>query len=109
MTHLDSEGVIVNKKSHKITLDSQLQLSEKVLFTTVDQETVLLNSQTGKYFGLDEIGTTFWGLLSKNIPPRLAYEMMLTEYEVTPQELERDILDLVGQLEKHGLLEIIQG
>jgi hypothetical protein len=99
----------VSKVFHEVTLDSHLRLSDKVLFTTVDQETVLLNSQTGKYFGLDETGTTFWNLLGKNIPPRLAFEMMLAEYEVTPQELEKDILDLIRQLEKHGLLEIIQG
>jgi hypothetical protein len=99
----------VTEKSNQISLDSKVLLSKTVLFTTVDQETVLLNSKTGKYFGLDEIGTTFWNLLSKDITPRLAYEMMLDEYEVSPQELEKDILELVGQLEKHGLLEIIQG
>ena len=98
----------MSNKSHEITLDSQLQLSEKVLFTTVDQETVLLNSQTGKYFGLDEIGTIFWGFLRNNIPPRQAYEMILAEYEVSPEELEKDTLELVRQLEKHGLLEIIE-
>jgi hypothetical protein len=101
------EAVKVTGKTNEITLDSKVRLSKTVLFTTVDQETVLLNSKTGKYFGLDEIGTTFWKLLSKNIPPREAYEMMLDEYEVAPSELEKDILELVGQLEKHGLLEII--
>lgn len=99
----------MSKKSHEITLDSRLQLSEFVLYTTVDRETVLLNSHTGKYFGLDEIGTFFWSLLCKNTPPRLAFKMMLDEFEVTPQKLEKDILELVGKLEKHGLLEIIQG
>jgi hypothetical protein len=101
------EGCNLSRKSHKITLDSRLQLSEYVLYTTVDQEAVLLNSHTGYYFGLDEIGTFFWGLLCKNIPPRLAVELMLAEFEVTPQDLEKDILELVGQFEKHGLLEVI--
>ena len=88
-----------------LTLDTPVQVAENVLFTGVDKEAVLLNTRTNKYFGLNEVGARFWDVLSMS-SLRHAHQVLCTEYEINPQQLEQDLLELAGLMVQHGLLEI---
>ncbi len=88
-----------------LTLDSRLRLPEQVVFTFVEQDAILLNTGTNKYFALDEVGARLWGLLSQGKSLRESHAALLEEYEVEPDRLEADLLELIGQLEENGLVE----
>ena len=90
-----------------LTLDAALRIPDNVLFTTVDDDAVLLNTRTNQYFALDEVGARAWNLLTEGKSLRAAYEILLDEYEVDPIPLERDLLDLVGHLAENGLVESV--
>ena len=91
-----------------LTLDATLNIPAHVLSTTVDQDAVLLNTQTNKYYALDDVGARFWALLTENNLLRDAYKMLLDEYEVSPSQLEQDLLELLTDLLENNLLEIIE-
>jgi len=88
-----------------LTLTAALRIPDNVLFTTVDDDAVLLNTRTNQYFALDEVGARAWNLLTEGKSLRAAYEILLDEYGVDPVPLERDLLDLVGHLAENGLVE----
>ncbi len=88
-----------------LTLDASLRIPDRVLFTTVDDAAVLLNTRTNQYFSLDEVGVRCWSLLTEGKSLRAAFELILDEYEVDGAQLERDLLSLVGHLMEHGLVE----
>ena len=90
-----------------LTLAAALRIPDNVLFTTVDDDAVLLNTRTNQYFALDEVGARAWNLLTEGKSLRAAYEILLDEYEVDPVPLERDLLDLVGHLAENGLVESV--
>ena len=90
-----------------LMLDAALHIPENVLFTTVDDDAVLLNTRTNQYFALDEVGARAWNLLTEGKSLRAAYEILLDEYEVDPVPLERDLLELVGHLTENGLVESV--
>ena len=90
-----------------LTLTAALRIPDNVLFTTVDDDAVLLNTRTNQYFALDEVGARAWNLLTGGKSLRAAYEILLDEYEVDPVPLERDLLDLVGHLAENGLVESV--
>jgi len=90
-----------------LTLTAALRIPDNVLFTTVDDDAVLLNTRTNQYFALDEVGARAWNLLTEGKSLRAAYEILLDEYEVDPVPLERDLLDLVGHLAENGLVESV--
>lgn len=90
-----------------LTLTAALRIPDNVLFTTVDDDAVLLNTRTNQYFALDEVGARAWNLLTEGKSLRAAYEILLDEYEVDPVPLERDLLDLVGHLTENGLVESV--
>ncbi|MCC7007764.1 MAG: PqqD family protein [Acidobacteria bacterium] len=67
--------------------------------------TVLLNSRTGRYFTLDDVGTSAWNLLVVSPSLGEAYDALLREYDVAPDDLRRDLDALVDRLVVEGLLE----
>jgi hypothetical protein len=90
-----------------LTLDSALRIPDTVLFTTVDGDAVLLNTRSNLYYSLGDVGARLWELLSGGSKFRAAYESILAEYEVDGVQLERDLLDLVGNLMENGLVESV--
>jgi len=90
-----------------LTLDTALHIPAHVLSTTVDQDAVLLNTQTNQYYALDEVGARFWGLLTEKNLLKDVYKMLLDEYEVEPTQLEQDLLELLADLLENNLVEII--
>ena len=91
-----------------LTLDTTLHIPAHILSTTVDQDAVLLNTQTNKYYALDEVGARFWALLTENNLLRDAYKILLDEYEVSPSELEQDLLELLTDLLENNLVESVE-
>lgn len=63
-----------------------------------------MNLTTGVYLRLNQIGTRIWKELQADGALNRVMEVMLQEYDVTPEELAKDLLDLVGQMETKGLL-----
>jgi len=91
-----------------LTLDTALHIPAHVLSTTVDQDAVLLNTQTNQYYALDEVGARFWSLITENKLLKEAYKVLLGEYDVSPSELEQDILELLTDLMENNLVEITE-
>ena len=91
-----------------LTLDAALQISESIIFTIVGQDAFLLNTQTNKYYALEEVGTRLWELLKDGKQLKESYQILLDEYEVDPAQLELDVLELVGDLMENGLVEFFQ-
>jgi hypothetical protein len=78
-----------------------------VLANTIDGETVLLNLESERYFGLDDVGTRIWQSLTTSDTLQAAFEAVLAEYDVDPQRLRHDFEDLVARLDDHGLVRIV--
>jgi len=85
-----------------LTLDYTLHIPTHVSFTLVDEDAVLLNIQTNQYFLLDEVGARLWGLLRV----RESYQAVLEEFEVEPETLEQEVLELLEKLKEQGFVEI---
>ncbi len=90
----------------RINLETRISVPETVYTQEVGEETILLDTQGGRYFGLDPVGTRMWQLLRKHGALRSVYETLLAEYEVTPERLEFDLLALTTKLIEKGLARI---
>jgi len=88
----------------EINLNSRVRIQEDVLFQELQGEAVLLNLKTGVYLGLNQVGTRIWQLLQEDGALQRVMDVMLQEYDVAQEKLQMDLLNLVGQMEKQGLL-----
>lgn len=93
----------------EFTFTSRVCVRPGVLVNCVEGEAVLLNLDTESYFGLDEIGTRMWNLLAASPSIQAAYDSLLREYEVAPEQLQRDLRGLIDTLVENGLVELRDG
>lgn len=77
-----------------------------ILTRELEGETVLLNLDSGSYFGLDDVGTRMWMKLATSESIQAAYDILLAEYDVDAVMLRRDLHNLIEKLVEHGLLEV---
>ncbi len=69
-------------------------------------ETVVLQLQSGTYYGLNEVGRRVWELIAE---PRTVGEIcavITREFEVEPERCERDVVALLNDLRGNGLIAI---
>ena len=80
--------------------------SEEVLSSEVDGEMVLMNLQTGQYFGLDEIATEIWSLLDDPNSVDDLVKKLMEVYEVKEEECRADTKTMLVQLINLKFLEV---
>jgi hypothetical protein len=85
-------------------LDAAFRIPDEVIFRELDGEAVVLNLDTGIYFGLDAVGTRIWRLLVERKPLKAVLDSLIDEYQAPPDRLQRDLLAFVERLDDKGLL-----
>ena len=89
-----------------VSLTDRVVVPSHVLIRFLDKESVLLNIETERYFGLDETGTRMWQLVTASPSVEMAYQQLLEEYDVAPELLRDHLTDLLARLVENGLLEV---
>ena len=69
-------------------------------------EGVLLQLDTGEYFGLDEVGERMWVLMMEDGDLARVERRLLEEFEVEPQTLAADLAAFVDDLAQRRLIEL---
>jgi hypothetical protein len=87
----------------QLSLDTALSLPDDIVFREVDGEAVILNLETGIYFGLDRVGTRIWRLIEEHGQLGRVLGALQAEYDAARDVLERDLLRLAGELIDKGL------
>jgi hypothetical protein len=82
----------------------RVAIPETVLFRDLDGEAVLLATESGKYFGLNEVGTRLWSLLRLHGDVEAVCRSLLAEYDVPEERLREDVARFVGTLADRGLI-----
>lgn len=92
-----------------ISRNARLRVPDGVLMRELQGESVLLNLDSGHYFGLDEVGTRVWALAVAGPTLGDALRALEDEYDVPPEQLEADVQALLRQLVEHKLVEVDDG
>lgn len=90
----------------KASLDARVSVPPAVVYRELEGEAVLLHTESGKYFGLDEVGSRAWSLLAGGQGVRQVLHTLLAEYEVDRERLESDLLRLIDEMAAHELVEV---
>jgi hypothetical protein len=78
-----------------------------VLIRHMDGESVLLNLETEKYFGLDAMGTRMWEQVTAAPNIDAAFALLLEEFDVEPGILREHLSELLSRLVENGLLTVL--
>jgi hypothetical protein len=69
-------------------------------------EEVILDLNTGVYYGLNPVGSRIWSLIHEPRSTQEILDVMMSEYEVNHYECEQQVLDFLNELAERGLVEI---
>lgn len=87
-----------------ISFSDRVRVPDDVLISNLQEESVILNLDSERYYGLDDVGTRFISVLNSSDSIEAAYEMLRDEYDVDAHSLRQDLLELVEDLVKQGIL-----
>lgn len=80
--------------------------SPDAISTTIDEETVILNSSTGAYSSLEKIGAIIWDNIKDPTSFRQLIDMILADYEVTEDACIEDLCTFLEEMLEQRLIEI---
>jgi len=78
-----------------ISFSDRVKIPDDVLISKLQEESVILNLDNERYYGLDDVGTRFLSVLTSSDSIEAAYETLVREYDVEGQVLRQDLLQLV--------------
>jgi hypothetical protein len=85
--------------------DAQSIIPEHVAFQVLDGQAVVLNLDSGRHFGFNEVGTLFWQGVEQGQTLETITEGLLERYDVDRAELQQDLAELMTALKQRILIE----
>jgi len=101
-----SGGFMENLAQDRILDQNVVATREGNVSCDLSGEVVILNLQEGMYYGLNSVGANIWKLIRT---PRTVAEIrqyLLEEYDVEPEQCDRELRTLLGELVSKRLIEI---
>lgn len=87
-----------------ISFSDRVRVADDVLISNLQEESVILNLDSERYYGLDDVGTRFISVLNESESIEAAYEVLRDEYDVDPHSLRQDLFELIENLLDQGIL-----
>jgi hypothetical protein len=87
-----------------IAFSDRVKIPDDVLISNLQGESVILNLESERYFGLDDVGTRFLNVLTTSDSIEAAYEALRHEYNIDAHVLREDLLAVVENLIDQGIL-----
>ena len=92
--------------NNQLTLKSTVSASELQASSELLGEAVILNLQSGVYYGLNETGSLIWNLIQQSKSLKEIRDVIINEYEIEPALCTDYVLQLVQDLASAGLVAI---
>ena len=87
-----------------VTLDTRLQRAEHAMHAAVGDEVVILLAERSTYFDTNAEGAAIWEALARPVTVREVCAVLMTRFEVTEIDCQRDVLAFVQDGVKEGLI-----
>ena len=87
-----------------MNLEMKPTIPEQVIFREMGDEMVLLDLESGLYFGVDGVGQRIWETFAEGHNLKEAVAVVVAEYEVEEAQAQADVIAFVRNLVDRGLL-----
>ena len=91
---------------YKVALESKIKQCNSIYTSSIDNEAVMLNVDLGKYFGMNSIASDIWNKLKNTMTVESLIDSLSSEYNVSPEECQADVIPFLENLIANGLIEI---
>lgn len=99
----------ISELQHMITMQSTVVASPGLTAANLGDEAVLLDSNSGRYYGLNELGARIFELIRTPTRVDEVKGKLLEEYRVEESKLEADLTAFLQGMEQRNLIEVQNG
>ena len=92
----------------EIKPDSILRKNPNIVSSEIDGETVMMDTDFEKYFGMRAVGTRIWQLLEQDTSLQNICQQLVEEYEVTLEQCQEDVAPFLNELAKQDMLILVE-
>ena len=83
--------------------DTRVQHSPNATFQIVADEAILIHLNTGVYYSLNEVGTSFWNMLDGQRTIGECADAIAAEYDAPRDVILSDLIELANELAAEDL------
>jgi len=89
-----------------LTIEDIVAQGGNAVIAEINGEIVALDAAKGTCYGMNKVATRVWNLIAAPRPIREICNILLDEYEIDAPTCETQVLELLDELNREGLLEI---
>ncbi|MEN8193436.1 MAG: PqqD family peptide modification chaperone [Bacteroidota bacterium] len=89
-------------------MKSVLARNDKLVFSKVDGEVIMLSIDNGEYYGLNQVGAEIWGYLNQPCSVETIIEKLRKYFEVSIQKCKTDTLPFIIELIQKKIIIIVE-
>jgi hypothetical protein len=82
--------------------------NKKIIQSKIGEEVVMMDMDSGYYFGLNSVASSIWHKLSVEISLQDLVEKLLQEFKVDKQTCESDTLELLKDMLERNIIREIE-
>jgi hypothetical protein len=90
-----------------LTLETRLVRSEQLTGSQVDKEWVMIDLESGEYYGLNAIASDIWQRLAEPVLVADLCADLKQRYDVETERCEREVLALLRQMQEKHMLRVL--
>lgn len=96
---MTSKGIIINE-------DTIVRKNIEIDDADLDGEKVMMNLDKGRYFALNEVGSTIWAMINNDMSIKEITNTLLKEYSVEYETCKLEVIKFIKRLYEAELVEI---
>ena len=81
-----------------IEIGTRVKRNDEVVEAIIDGETVMMDIESGNYYGLDLVATRIWQIIESPLAIQDICSQLLAEYDVSEKQCQQDVIDFVSEM-----------
>lgn len=94
------------KTAEQITASTRVIASDNVVGCDIQGEMVLLDLNSGIYFGLNAVGADIWNFVREEKSVEEIQHYLMSQYAVSLERCEAEVISLLSRLSERGLIRL---
>jgi hypothetical protein len=90
-----------------IDMNTFIVRDNEMMFTSMDNEIVVLNMAQNNYVGLDEIGSRIWEMVQAPMRVGDLCHLLWQEYDASAEQIETGVLAFLAELKSEGMIRLV--
>jgi hypothetical protein len=83
--------------------------NRQVVQSKIGDEVVMLDMESGYYFGLNSIASVIWNMMQNAVTVEEIVAQLLTEYAVQESQCMAETQELIGRMLEHKIITCVTG